>query len=123
MFGSTKMIIDCECKILVNLQPAIIFLFHCISFSGLLIPQYFYVQPGEAERVPSDAGTTDGIFMWGQAVYFISQLLGNIGYCHKLPFYILQHLQVITIFSAILSKGNNFCDFLFVSLDNVALSK
>ena len=53
-----------------------------------MIPQYFYIEsgqtelernkPGAAERIPSDAGTVNGIFMWGQAVYFISQLLGII---------------------------------------------
>ena len=62
---------------------------YCIS--GLLIPQYFYIpsgqtemeknRPGSAERLPSDAGTTNGIFMWGQAVYFISQLLGMCFSC------------------------------------------
>ncbi|KAL3859718.1 hypothetical protein ACJMK2_009920 [Sinanodonta woodiana] len=54
---------------------------------GLLLPQYFYVpkdglekekvKPGSATRIPSQEGTSDGIFMWGQAVYFISQLLVN----------------------------------------------
>ncbi|WAR11576.1 KPBB-like protein [Mya arenaria] len=55
------------------------------SNDGLLMPHYFYIpaeqveiermQPGRGRRYPSDAGSTKGIFLWGQAVYFISQLL------------------------------------------------
>lgn len=52
---------------------------------GLLLPQYFFIpanqidrermRPGTADRIPSDVGSTRGIFLWGQSVYFISQLL------------------------------------------------
>ncbi|XP_053402296.1 phosphorylase b kinase regulatory subunit beta-like isoform X7 [Mercenaria mercenaria] len=52
---------------------------------GLLLPQYFFIpadqidrersRPGSADRIPSDVGSTKGIFLWGQSVYFISQLL------------------------------------------------
>jgi phosphorylase kinase alpha/beta subunit len=55
--------------------------------TGLLLPQYFYIpadqiereraRPGSADRIPSDVGSTKGIFLWGQSVYFISQLLGK----------------------------------------------
>jgi len=53
---------------------------------GLLIPQYFFIppedidlernHPGRGQRVPSDVGSVDGVFIWGQSVYFIAQLLG-----------------------------------------------
>ena len=33
--------------------------------------------PGSTEKLPSAIGTTDGVFIMGQAVYFISQLLGE----------------------------------------------
>ncbi|XP_046550516.1 LOW QUALITY PROTEIN: phosphorylase b kinase regulatory subunit beta-like [Haliotis rubra] len=55
------------------------------SPDGLLIPRYYYVpadkidleksKPGSQKRLASPEGSTDGIFMWGQAVYLISQLL------------------------------------------------
>ena len=53
-----------------------------------MIPQYYYIQredieaeranPGSAIKVASEAGTTNGTFMWGQSVYFISQLMGKV---------------------------------------------
>ncbi|XP_052222503.1 phosphorylase b kinase regulatory subunit beta-like isoform X2 [Dreissena polymorpha] len=55
------------------------------SNEGVLMPQYFFIDadhinhekacPGTGRRIPSDAGSTNGVFLWGQAVYFISQLL------------------------------------------------
>ncbi|KAL4234418.1 hypothetical protein ACF0H5_006065 [Mactra antiquata] len=55
------------------------------SNEGLLLPEYFFIpvdqiesekaRPGSGNRVPSDVGSTSGVFLWGQAVYFISQLL------------------------------------------------
>ncbi|KAJ8303410.1 hypothetical protein KUTeg_019806 [Tegillarca granosa] len=52
---------------------------------GTLVPMYYYVpkefidqekyQPGTCKREPSPEGSTDGVFLWGQAVYFVSQLL------------------------------------------------
>lgn len=52
---------------------------------GLLLPMYYFVpkelielersNPGSVERKASPEGSTDGVFMWGQAVYLISQLL------------------------------------------------
>lgn len=60
-----------------------------VTLAGLLLPQYFFIpadqidrersRPGSADRIPSDVGSTRGIFLWGQSVYFISQLLGKHG--------------------------------------------
>ena len=54
---------------------------------GLLVPMYYYTpryyvdderaRPGSQPKCPSAEGTTDGVFMWGQALYFIVQLLGE----------------------------------------------
>ena len=32
----------------------------------------------DLDRRPSAEGSTDGVFLWGQAMYFISQLLGSL---------------------------------------------
>ncbi|XP_041375340.1 phosphorylase b kinase regulatory subunit beta-like isoform X2 [Gigantopelta aegis] len=63
-----------------KLQPLLI-----QSKDGLLVPKYYYVpedtielekmHPGSQERLPSPEGSTGGVFMWGQAIYIISQLL------------------------------------------------
>ena len=52
-----------------------------------MVPKYYYVPkenieeekrvPGSMTRYPSAEGTTDGTYMLGQSVYFISQLLGK----------------------------------------------
>lgn len=57
------------------------------SEEGKLVPKFYYVPkenieeekrvPGSMTRYPSAEGTTDGTFMLGQSVYFISQLLVN----------------------------------------------
>ena len=49
------------------------------------MPRYYYVpaenveaerlRPGSQIRVPSTEGENDNLFLWGQAVYIISQLL------------------------------------------------
>ena len=61
--------------------------FFPFCLTGNLLPQYFYVphdqielerqSHGSAERVPSEEGSTSGVFLWGQSIYFISQLLGK----------------------------------------------
>lgn len=54
------------------------------TVAGWLLPMYYYVPKdlielerslGNQERLPSPEGSTDGIFLWGQAVYLISQML------------------------------------------------
>ncbi|XP_076448759.1 LOW QUALITY PROTEIN: phosphorylase b kinase regulatory subunit beta-like [Babylonia areolata] len=60
-------------------------LFH--SHDGQLVPMCYYVpwdvvelerkKPGSQDKVPSPEGSTGGIFMWGQALYFIAQLLND----------------------------------------------
>ncbi|ESP02603.1 hypothetical protein LOTGIDRAFT_224755 [Lottia gigantea] len=55
------------------------------SREGVLIPNYYYVpadkielekkNPGSQERLPSPEGSSAGVFMWGQSVYLISQML------------------------------------------------
>ncbi|KAK6186118.1 hypothetical protein SNE40_008216 [Patella caerulea] len=63
-----------------KLQPLLLH-----SKDGVLLPKYYYVpknkieaerrNPGSQQRVPSPEGTTEGVFMWGQSVYLISQML------------------------------------------------
>lgn len=59
--------------------------FSCV---GDLLPMFYFVpkeqidiekypKPGGAEMYPSAEGSTDGVFLWGQSVYFISQLLST----------------------------------------------
>ena len=53
--------------------------------AGPVIPKYYYVQkddlereranPGSQTRVSSSDNDEDNIFLWGQSVYLISQLL------------------------------------------------
>jgi len=54
---------------------------------GPIIPKYYYVSkdcveaekanPGSQDRLPSDEdGDKGNIYLWGQSVYLISQLLG-----------------------------------------------
>ncbi|XP_033753778.1 phosphorylase b kinase regulatory subunit beta-like isoform X2 [Pecten maximus] len=56
------------------------------SNDGDLLPMFYFVpkeqldlernmRPGTAEWYPSAEGSTDGVFLWGQSIYFISQLL------------------------------------------------
>jgi hypothetical protein len=56
--------------------------------TGLILPKYYYVEkdsleleksnPGSQEKVPSNEdGDTGNIYLLGQAVYIISQLLGE----------------------------------------------
>lgn len=57
------------------------------SADGQLVPMCYYVpkevlefercNPGSQEKVPSPEGSTGGVFMWGQALYFIAQLLNE----------------------------------------------
>lgn len=57
-------------------------------FTGKLLPMYYYVpkdlieyeqmNPGSRRRMASPEGSTEGIFLWGQAIYIISQLLGEM---------------------------------------------
>ncbi|XP_064639915.1 phosphorylase b kinase regulatory subunit beta-like isoform X2 [Lineus longissimus] len=52
---------------------------------GYVLPKYYYVPkdyiegeraaPGSQSRMPSPEGSKEGLFMWGQAIYIISQLL------------------------------------------------
>ena len=57
-------------------------------FPGFILPKYYYVDkenvelekasPGSQEKIASDEGGDTGkIFLWGQSVYIISQLLGK----------------------------------------------
>ena len=58
---------------------------HFICSAGTLIPKYYYVphdrleaerkKPGSQRRISSSEGEDGNIFLWGQAVYIISQLL------------------------------------------------
>ena len=34
--------------------------------------------PGSQKKVPSPAGSTDGVFLWGQSLYIIAQLMGEL---------------------------------------------
>jgi len=55
---------------------------------GPIVPKYYYVsmdcieaeraKPGSQKRVASSEGTDGNIFLWGQSVYIISQLLGEL---------------------------------------------
>jgi len=55
---------------------------------GPVIPKYYYVaredieaerhSPGSQARIASDEGENGNLFLWGQAVYMVSQLLGRI---------------------------------------------
>ena len=57
------------------------------SNDGPLLPKYYYVpaenvaaeraNPGSQVRVASSEGEHDNVFLWGQSVYVISQLLGE----------------------------------------------
>ncbi|KAL8575938.1 hypothetical protein ACOMHN_027336 [Nucella lapillus] len=57
------------------------------SPEGQLVPMCYYVpqdvveferaNPGSQEKLPSPEGSTEGVFMWGQALYFIAQLLND----------------------------------------------
>ena len=59
----------------------------CYNNDGPVVPKYYYVpkekldaerrKPGSQIRLPSNDGTKDDLFLWGQAVLLISQLLGE----------------------------------------------
>lgn len=54
---------------------------------GPVVPKYYYVpkdkieeekaRPGSQQRLPSNDGTDGNIFLWGQSILLISQLLGK----------------------------------------------
>lgn len=52
---------------------------------GVLVPMLYYVPKEELDyrhkhnlhKLPSAEGNTDGVFLWGQSLYFISQLLSK----------------------------------------------
>ena len=54
---------------------------------GPVVPKYYYVpaanieaerrKPRSQKRLPSNDGSKDDLFLWGQAVLIISQLLGE----------------------------------------------
>ena len=54
--------------------------------TGAIMPKYYYVpsdlieeerrKPGSQIRFASSEGEGDNVFLWGQSVYIISQLLG-----------------------------------------------
>jgi phosphorylase kinase alpha/beta subunit len=51
------------------------------------VPKYYYLpeesiglerqSPGSQKKIASDEGNGDNLFLWGQSVYIISQLLGE----------------------------------------------
>ena len=57
------------------------------SEDGKLVPMYYYINkdqieaeranPGSQQRLASPEGTTQGIFLWGQALFIIAQLLSK----------------------------------------------
>ena len=57
-----------------------------MCFEGAIVPKYFYVpeesidderaSPNSQDRFPSDEGYEGLLFLWGQSLYVISQLLG-----------------------------------------------
>lgn len=57
------------------------------DFAGQLVPKYYYVakehmelercNPGSQPKIASPEGTTDGVFLWGQSLYIIAQLLSE----------------------------------------------
>lgn len=57
------------------------------DFAGQLVPKYYYVakehmelercSPGSQPKIASPEGTTDGVFLWGQSLYIIAQLLSE----------------------------------------------
>uniref|UniRef100_A0A0B7AGG0 Phosphorylase b kinase regulatory subunit n=1 Tax=Arion vulgaris TaxID=1028688 RepID=A0A0B7AGG0_9EUPU len=57
------------------------------SSDGQLLPMFFYVPkqliekekavPGSQVKFPSVEGTVAGVFMWGQSIFFVSQLLSE----------------------------------------------
>ena len=63
-------------------QPVVMF------FVGIVVPKYYYVardyiqaerdNPGGLHRLPTSEGTDDNYFLWGQSVYLVMKLLGNI---------------------------------------------
>jgi hypothetical protein len=57
--------------------------------TGYILPKYYYVEkhnvelekanPGSQEKISSDEDSENSnIFLWGQSVYIVSQLLGKI---------------------------------------------
>ena len=56
-------------------------------FEGPVVPKYYYVprdhlqaeraDPGSQRKVASGEGSGGNLFLWGQSVYIISQLLGG----------------------------------------------
>ena len=69
-----------------NVYSFIQFEIICCSYisTGPLVPMLYYVPKEEfvnrnkpqMHKLPSAEGNTDGVFLWGQSLYFISQLLG-----------------------------------------------
>jgi len=64
-----------------------------VHVAGLVIPKYFYVSredveaekvnPGSQDRMASTEDAKQGnIFLWGQSVYIISQLLSVLSVIH-----------------------------------------
>ena len=59
-----------------------------IVCSGQLVPKYYYVdkehmeiersRPGSQPRIASPEGTTGGVFLWGQSLYIVAQLLSEL---------------------------------------------
>ncbi len=64
-------------------------------FLGAVIPKYYYIpreymeaeraNPGSQKRVASSEGKDGNLFLWGQAVYVISQLMGKTTSRGSLP--------------------------------------
>ena len=63
------------------------FIYRSICYNaGPVLPKYYYVpresielekaNPGSQDRDPSGEGMGRNLFLWGQSVYIISQLLG-----------------------------------------------
>ena len=62
-----------------------------LLLTGQLLPMYYYVSktnvekekatPGSQEKIPSPEGSTDGVFLWGQSLLFISKLLSKFLIC------------------------------------------
>lgn len=59
-----------------------------IFVADAVVPKYFYVptlcieaerrEPGSQKRIPSDEGDADNLFLHGQALYIMCELLGRI---------------------------------------------
>lgn len=57
------------------------------EFADAVVPKYFYVptlcieaerrDPGSQKRIPSDEGDADNLYLHGQALYIMCELLGK----------------------------------------------